>query len=129
MYVVYDQSGTIMQTINGPDEDYGKSYLTPHGFDFIFVEGGSAVDPFQHYIDTETRRIKDRGQMKISVSDNHVSGIPHDALVSIECNGLQQFSGLVTDGSLEIVTDQPAHYDLMFSHPHFLPCKLAFNAD
>jgi hypothetical protein len=57
MFVVYDHTGTILATIQGPGPEYGPDILDREGKRWLFLDGVTSLDPTCHYVDTARKAV------------------------------------------------------------------------
>ncbi len=134
MYVVYNDSGAIIQTILGPDESYGPNVLDAHNQKWLFVSQRSMIDPHQFYVDVGTKTLIEKQPMALAAdkveiaADGEdvatVSGIPEGAAISILCDGKPQFANVIGRETLEITSASPATYFVSATCAGYLPASL-----
>ncbi len=134
MYVVYNDTGAITQTILGPDESYGPNVLDKHGQKWLFVSQRSMIDPHQFYVDVSTKMLTEKQPMALTVDKVEIAadgkdvatvrGIPEGAAISILCDGKPQFANVIGKESLEITSASPATYFVSATCAGYLPASL-----
>ncbi len=134
MYVVYNDSGAIIQTILGPDESYGPNVLDAHNQKWLFVSQRSMIDPHQFYVDVEAKTLIEKQPMELAVdkveivADGEdvatVTGIPEGAAISILCDGKPQFANVIGRETLEITSASPATYFISATCAGYLAASL-----
>jgi hypothetical protein len=134
MYVIYNDAGAIIQTILGPDENYGPNVLDAHNQKWLFVSQRSMIDPHQFYVDVTMKMLIEKQPMALTVdkveiaADGEdaatVTGIPEGAAISILCDGKPQFANIIGKESLEITSASPATYFVSATCAGYLPASL-----
>ncbi|MEH2508705.1 hypothetical protein V1291_000059 [Nitrobacteraceae bacterium AZCC 1564] len=138
MYVVHDEKGAILSTISGPGKEYGKDVLDKQGDLWLFDPELQNLDPTTNFVDLTAAPKKIVPKQPIVLSQDKetiiadgsdesvISGIPEGAYVTVTLNGkTPQFSGVVTDGQIEISSDVPANYLITVTAQNMLAATLA----
>lgn len=135
MYVVYDENGSILQTIVGPDKTYGPDILDKANYRWIFLMGRDSLDPRTTYVDVITKTIAEKMPMALTadkfeiIADGSdkatISGIPEGASISVLCDGQPQFADVIGKDALFVTALSPATYLISATCKGYLPASLA----
>ena len=119
MFVTYDQNGSILSTIAGPDHDYGK-LLDASGHAWLFLEGVTSLDPRLVHVDVAAKAVVSNKDMPLAVSKlaiaadaidaSVITGIPKGAAVTVLCNDRPLMGEIVNDGEIEFTAAAAGTY-------------------
>lgn len=133
MFVTYDQSGTILSTIAGPDQDYGK-LLDAHGMTWLFLDGATTLDPRLVHVDVVTKTVVPNREMVLVASKlaiaadgadaSLITGIPNGAAVTVLCNGDPVMGEVVDDGEIEFTAAAAGSYRIAVACATYHPATI-----
>ncbi|EKS29268.1 hypothetical protein [Afipia felis] len=142
MYVVHDEFGNILHSINGPDANYGKT-MTDAGDQWIFLEGEFSFNPVEQYVDVEKKAagvshndcLCNASEIplaadKTSITANgadiaKISSVPVGAKVTIISDVGIEFDDVVSDGEIELsASDQTTYIVHVTAGAKYLPTSV-----
>jgi len=124
MFVIYDDTGSILSTIAGPGLEYGRDYLDKEGKRWLFLEGVTSLDPLQNYVDLADGKVKPRRPMHLVIDGATISNIPPGSVALISVCSQLQASETIDDGELELEAETPASYRVLLTCAGYLPAEI-----